>query len=461
VGLGFVHETAGMNFHFGELQLPDGRSLPVEARLRSIDNARERVDSHGAIHGIRATATLSNRVGERLAFLAMGHPAVMLPLFAIETSVFRFPDPEIKYSAGAELHLDLTLPAELGEVRHCPDTQPAPDQQASLNGLVAALPAWSYSKRQHQALDMINLVFVGSQEQVASAFHSAGWGGSRPNSMKSGFGAIRAIAERNNYNEAPMRNLLLDGAEPDFGLQKSLNTFEKRHHLRIWKQTPEFEGRPVWASAATRDLGATFSVHPFGFTHQIQDAVDLEREKVVSDLRFTGCTDAVYYVPRPNLAAAFEGDYRRGVHTDGRVAVVVLNECLSPRLDLSAGAPAPPEPFLVRSIRRVTLTARNHFLRDNWFWRGADGARMAYLALRGWSRERKEDRLARRERESILAQAAAAPTSVLPPTPPAGSWPPVAPLPGDFLPGGAAMPSVALEGAAAGDGVSESALLSK
>jgi hypothetical protein len=440
VGLGLVRETAGMSFDFNELRLPDGRVFPVEARLRSIDNARERVDSHGAIRGIRATATISNRVGERLAFLGMIHPAAILPLFAVETALFRFPDPEIVFGPGAELHLDLTFPPELGEVGACPDDEPSAEEKASLNDLVAALPAWSYSKRQRQAMDMVNLAFVGSEEQLANAFRSAGWTGSKPNSVGSGFGAIRAIAERNGYDEAPMRTLMLDGAEQDFGLQKSLNTFEKRHHLRLWKRPSEFEGRQVWASAATRDIGATFSVHPFGFTHQIEDAVDLERDKVVSDLRFTGCMDAVYYVTRPNLAKVFEGDYRRGVSTDGRVAVVVLNDCQSPRLEFAAALPAgPQEPLLVRSIRRVTLTARNHFLRDNWYWRSADGVRIAYLAIRNWTRERKNDRLAREQRALILCKSTVAPVAALEPAPP------LAPLPsGAFVPDMAPAPAVTL-----------------
>jgi LssY C-terminus len=431
VGLGLVHETAGMTFGFNELRLPDGRAFPVTARLRSIDNARERVDSHGSIHGIRATESLSNRAGERLAFLVMGHPAIMLPLFA-----------EIEYGAGTELVLDVTFPADLGEVERCAELEPSAEERLSLGDLVAAIPAWSYSKRQHLPMDIVNLVFVGSEEQVASAFRSAGWTGSRRNSMGSGFGAIRAIAERNGDADAPMRTLLLDGAEPDFSLQKSLNTFEKRHHLRIWKRAPEFEGRTVWASAATRDLGATFAMHPFGFTHQIQDAVDLERDKVVSDLRFTGCMDAVYYVPRPNLAEAFETDYRRGVRTDGRVAVVLLNSCQSPRLDLAEQSPA-KEPFAVRTIRRVTLTARNHFLRDNWWWRCADGARLTFLAVRKWSRERRDERLARQERESILAKAARSPAPArLPLEPPAGRLPAVTPtLPDTLTP---ASPSIAL-----------------
>lgn len=430
VGLGLIHESAGMTFAFSELDLPDGRQLAVEAHLRSIDNARERVDSHGAIHGIRATATLSNRAGQHLAFLAMGHPAFMLPLFALETSVFRFPDPEIEYGTGTELYLDVNFPAELGPVGHCADAQPSAAEQVALNDLVAGIPGWSYSKRQRQPMDMVNLVFVGSEQQLAGAFRAAGWTGSKANSVGSGFRAIRAIAERNSFADAPMRTLLLDGAEPDLGLQKSLNTFEKRHHLRIWKRPSEYHDRAVWASAATRDLGATFSIRPFGFTHQIQEAVDPERDKVVSDLRFTGCADAVYYVPRPNLSEVFIGEYRRGVTTDGRVAVVMLNDCQSPRLDLAAPRhAAPPEPLLVRTVRRVTLTARNHFLRDNWIWRGADGARMAFLAMRNWSREWKNDRLARDQRNMILANAALVPVPALSLEPPAGILPPPSPLP--------------------------------
>ena len=74
VGLGLIYETARLRIAFDTLLLPGGGSYAVKSHLTAIDNARERVDSKGAIHGIRATATLSNRAGERLAFLAMGHP---------------------------------------------------------------------------------------------------------------------------------------------------------------------------------------------------------------------------------------------------------------------------------------------------------------------------------------------------------------------------------------------------
>jgi hypothetical protein len=144
-------------------------------------------------------------------------------------------------------------------------------------------------------------------------------------------------------------------------------------------------------------------MHPFGFTHEIENQVDMERDKVVSDLEFTGCVASVVYVPRPEPVRASGQDYRRGITTDARVAVVVLNACEQPRLDL-AGAPDPKPSRLVRGFRRVTLTTRNHFIRDNWFWRGYEAVRMSYAAVRGWRMDVKAERRARERDQRQLAQ---------------------------------------------------------
>lgn len=396
VGLGLIHETAGMRIEFTDLVLPYGDSYPVKTHLQSIDNAREHVDSHGSIHGIRATATLSNRAGERLAFLAFGHPAAMLPLFAVETAMFHFPEPEIELIRGADLHLAVEFPPEWGQVTRCAVPEEISEADwAELHSLVGSLPYWTYSKRQSQPLDLVNLAFVGSEEEITRAFTAAGWVGARPNSMHNGLKAIRAIAEEHALADAPMRTLLLDGVPPDMQLQKSMDTFEKRDHLRVWSRENQYEGRQVWASAATRDLAAVFSMHPFGFTHQIQDDVDLERDQVVSDLSFTGCVDSVAYVARPETVRNSGEPYRKGIYSDSRVAVVSLNPCLQPAEDLSSIGDMPQPPKLVRWIRRVTLTARNHYLRDNWFWRGGEAARMTFNTLRQWDNERKDEQKAR------------------------------------------------------------------
>ena len=410
VGLGLVRETASLKPEFRDLQLVEGRVYPVEAHLESIDNARERIDAKGVIHGIRATSALSNRAGERLVFLAMGHPFAIAPLLALEAGLFHFPDPEIEYRRGTELYVNVKLPEAWATADACPSEQPETSEQdsAALRELVDNLPYWSYSKRQSQPMDLVNLVFLGPAEALETAFHAAGWIGSRSNSFAAGFSAIRALAERNPDEDAPMRVLLLNGAEPAYALQKSLNTFEKRHHLRIWQREGEWRGQPIWASAATRDIAATCSVRPFGFTHEIQNQVDLERDKVVSDLQFTGCVASVNYVLRPQPVRGSGVEYRKGVTTDAKVAVVEFNSCEQPRLDLAAGPPNAQPSRLVRGFRRVTLITRNHFIRDNWFWRGYEALRMSYSTIRGWQAQAKEERRAREHDMRLLAQQRAA-----------------------------------------------------
>jgi len=409
VGLGLVHETASIKAEFRDVVVPGGNSFPVEAHLESIDNARERIDSKGVIHGIRATSALSNRAGERLFFLAMGHPAAFTPLLAFQAGVFRFPDPEIQYRRGTELYVNVDLPDEWGRVEACPAaaSDASEEQLAALQQIVYDLPYWSYSKRQRQPMDLVNLMFVGSAKALLTAFDAAGWTGSRTNSVSAGFDAIRALAERNPDDDAPMRTLLLDGFEPAFALQKTLNTFEKRHHLRVWEREATWQGQQIWASAATQDIGATFSMRPFGFTHEIENKVDLERDKVVSDLRYTGCVESVTYVQRPEPVRGSGHDYRRGVTSDVRVAVVRLNACEQPRLEPLGPAGSQPSRF-VRGFRRVSLVTRNHFMRDNWFWRGYEAARMSYGAIRNWQRQYRDERRAREQDMRLVAQQQAA-----------------------------------------------------
>ena len=55
-------------------------------------------------------------------------------------------------------------------------------------------------------------------------------------------------------------------------------------------------------------------------------------------------------------------------------------------------------------MRRVTLTARNHFLRDNWYWRGADAARIAFVRLRDWDRQSRQESRARQREFEIAAK---------------------------------------------------------
>jgi len=403
VGLGIAHETASIELAVYQVGLPDGTNYPVEARLTAIENAREHINRRGVIRGIRATDSLSSRFSSRMLFAAHAHPAILIPSLIVETWLFRFPEPEIEYRAGTELHLDVRFPAELGAASPCPRNEPAPETLAEVADVLAGLPTWSYSKRQPQPIDIVNLMFIGSLAELETGFRAAGWNGSQPNSLLNGLGAVRAIVENHGYPNAPMRTLLLDGLEPDLRVQESLDTFGQRDHLRVWRREGQWRGRPIWAAAATHDLAATFSRRPFGFTHAIQTNVDIERDKVVRDLEFTGCVDDVIYAKRPDPAHEGSHDSRKGLETDARVAVVLLNACADPRSVLLT-PPMNGPPLETRMIRRVTLTARNHLIRDNLVWRTGDAARLTWHAFKSWESDRKNGQRIARESEMVAAK---------------------------------------------------------
>ncbi len=261
---------------------------------------------------------------------------------------------------------------------------------SELEAVAAEAPYWSFSRRNGAPMDIVNLVFIGSRQAVERAFAAAGWTGSRPNSAAAGLKAFQAIAERRAYPEAPMRTLLVDGSAPDMTWQKTLNTFEKRHHLRIWGRSGEWRGRPVWLAAATHDTAVTFSFR-LGPTHRIDPEVDKEREKVVRDLRFTGCVEAVTHATRPPDLRASGGLDRKELRTDGAVAVVVLNACEAPYEGALETSPPPDQPgAAARLIRRLTLTTRNYFLRDNLPWRIGEAGHLGFRAWRNWRLRRAE-----------------------------------------------------------------------
>ncbi len=53
------------------------------------------------------------------------------------------------------------------------------------------------------------------------------------------------------------------------------------------------EGRPVWAASATHDIGIKFARAERTFTHRVEADIDLERQKIVDDLRFAGVRRAL------------------------------------------------------------------------------------------------------------------------------------------------------------------------
>ena len=233
--------------------------------------------------------------------------------------------------------------------------------------------------------DLLNVVFVGSQDEVESAFREAGWHNADPSSRRAWMKNLYALLNNSGYQQQPMMTFLLNGKPEDMNWQKSLNSYGRRDHLRIWEWTLEGSTDSVWISSSTHDTGAVLAVKYKGFVHHIASDIDVERSTVVRDLNFAGCVKSVAYVSRPEMPTVTHNATGDVMHTDGSVAVVTLQNCqpASPQLDAypESGSYKPGN-HAFRYVRKQILTFRNDIWRANIIYGIYDAGRMAVTALR-------------------------------------------------------------------------------
>jgi opacity protein-like surface antigen len=389
VGLGVVHETARIQLQFDRVVLSDGEGVPLQCRLIEVENARESVDAQGRIQGIRSTATLSNRASGIIGTLVFGDPIAAIFTTAASASVLRFSEPEISLPVGTELIAELTAPIQLPKVEPIlvPPIATTPDEKKALSQLVEDLPFRTYTDKSHIPSDITNLIFIGSAGAVERAFAASDWVQVDSLTAESTYATIRSVAENQGYKSAPMSTLLLGGQAPAYAYAKTLNTFSKRHHLRIWASSLNWEDQTVWTSSSTHDTGIGFSKKNKTFIHLIDTHIDNERAKVVNDLIFTGCVSNVQLVARSWIPKDAKNGTGEELITDGRVAVLQLNDCHGTQsTNQLAGTTLPVHGNRADRVSRQTvLTLKNNILRDNV-------AVMAYSGIRtGVSELKKKD----------------------------------------------------------------------
>lgn len=174
--------------------------------------------------------------------------------------------------------------------------------------------------------DMVNVLIVGTQDQVVQAFTSAGWVQVDKTVENTALNALMNSLEKKDYLTMPMSTLFLFGRAQDYGFAHAepVRVAMSRNHLRVWKSSFEVEGRPLWCVAATHDIGFERDQRNNGVTHKIDPAIDGEREYVNGTLSGTGLVvQRDHVVPNDALTTAKTatgGEF----HSDGRIVVLVL-----------------------------------------------------------------------------------------------------------------------------------------
>jgi opacity protein-like surface antigen len=387
VGLGFIHETARLRIDFNRLTLPNGSSVALDTRVVELDNARESVDREGNINGIRSTGTIGYRANNLIAGVAMFDPIAYVYVNVASARMLRFSEPEIWLPAGTELSVKVLSPVDVTGSYGPPfaPIQASPEERAALRTLVRNLPYRTMTANSNKPSDLTNLVFLGDPSALERAFRAAGWVQADRLNTISGFLTLRSIAENQGYHTAPMSVLLLDEQKPLFTFSKALNTFSKRHHLRIWLRSEKWQGKRVLTASATQDIGIALSRKNKTFIHVIDTEIDHERDKIVNDLAFTGCVNAAELQARPWLPTDAQNATGEPLMTDRRVAVLEMNACMHPRdpVNLQAAPDIPATgPPVERGFRQGILIARNDICRGNLIYQGYEGAKYGVRYLK-------------------------------------------------------------------------------
>jgi hypothetical protein len=384
VGLGFIHDTASLEIQFNRLVTSEGEILPISAQVVEIDNARE-IARKGVIHGIRSTDTPQGRITSGLIHLPTYDPYGDMVLI-VYRSLSILPEPEIYLPPGTDLRLQLDVPLYVANQPALPPVSFQLDEfeRGDIEELLQKVPERTTTTYGKDA-DLVNLLFLGSQQQLQDAFTAAGWLPSDPNSSHAFLKQFAAFLTYNSYSTMPISHQLLNGQPQDFTWQKSFDSYGKREHVRVWSEPAKVLDQDAWLSAYTRETSAALSLRYHKFIHHISPNLDDGVNMLVRDLTLSGCVDSVYLMPRPDVQPQMFNSSGDEMRTDGMLTIVQLKDCNRPSIEYTRFnplIPIRPRSPVVRYLRNEILLYKSDVIRGNILYSAFDLCRMGIHSFR-------------------------------------------------------------------------------
>ncbi len=297
-----------------------GQRSPLYARVLDVDNARETIRNNEILGIVQPHA--SGKVSMAVAALSASNPIAGYTIKGVQTVYGLSIRREIHFPAGTDVQVQVVRGSMLKE-KDSWSGWPGLPVNAELQQLVAAAPLRTHTSNKTPS-DLTNLMFIGSRDELLAAFGEAGWFQADNIGVRSAVKAAQATIRQAGYSEAPVSLLMLEGRSPDLVMQKSLDTFAKRHHIRIWKLHPKYSGRDVWVGAATHDIATTSQRAKTKWSHRIDPHVDRERDWVETDLLFIGTATGFADIERPHSPRKTTNATGDVIVTDGKMSVVAL-----------------------------------------------------------------------------------------------------------------------------------------
>ena len=238
------------------------------------------------------------------------------------------------------------LKALYEKVNEFPDLEPD-----ELRARLRELPCCTTNKAGDGEGDPLNVVMVGTGEEVVSALAASGWSFTEAITADSVRRMVGAAIADKSFLTAPVSSLHAFGRKQDIALQRGRTTIAQRNHMRLWLAPFRSEGRPVWVGQVSRDIGVKATTKsPTLTTHVIDPVIDESREYLlhsllhhdaVSQFAFVrGVGEATHEKPRQNLT----GD---PYITDGmRLVVWISSEPVDPNEARNLGWNLSTDPVL-------------------------------------------------------------------------------------------------------------------
>jgi hypothetical protein len=161
----------------------------------------------------------------------------------------------------------------------------------------------------------LNLVIIGTREDISAVFVRRGWLPAEQTYAKAIWKTIKSFGFGSRYRYSPVSPLYVYGRQQDMAGQKPRHTVHKRNHLRLWLSPMRYAGKPVWVGQISRDIGVRFTLKVWPpVTHKIDPDIDDAMFAIIEDLLYsqqlakTGFVKGVGAATRSNPRQNLTGD---------------------------------------------------------------------------------------------------------------------------------------------------------
>lgn len=202
------------------------------------------------------------------------------------------------------------------------------ESEEELRDVLVSLPCCTTNKDGSKNGDPLNVVFIGSRDDIFSALIRSGWHSTEVTYAASAWKTIKSFLFGTRYLYSPISPLYVFGRPQDVGAQKARQSIHLRNHMRIWRTPYLFQGQEVYLGQISRDIGVKFNKRTLT-THAIDPDVDHTRDSLIGDLAYSQTLHAVGFVTGSQVSTLKDTHYNLTpdpYYSDGMRAVMFFGE---------------------------------------------------------------------------------------------------------------------------------------